>query len=116
MHGMTSYCPGDGVGSPGVISIRDADYYERRDRSFIDEMRLLWPDQYTQYPHRQMGMCRKCAQPSIAEALRQVERPKPVICDGCNVRQRWEHRCHGGYNVLVMGQRYHGHCECRDCR
>lgn len=60
MNLMTNYCPGDAIGSPGLVDVGDIDYYERRDRSFIDEMRELWPDQYHFYPHR-IGTCRKCA-------------------------------------------------------
>lgn len=37
-----------------------------------------------------------------------------VICDGCNVREPWEHRCHGS-NAYVSGERVGKPCECRDC-
>jgi hypothetical protein len=40
------------------------------------------------------------------------------VCDGCNVRQPWEHRCHGldASEIVVNGERVRGSCECPDCR
>ena len=60
MNTMTNYCPGDAIGSPGLVDAGDVDSYEANDRAFVDEMRVLWPDRYHIYPHR-TGTCRKCA-------------------------------------------------------
>ncbi len=38
-----------------------------------------------------------------------------VICDGCNVREPFEHRCHG-YRSVVRGESTDKICECKDCR
>jgi NTP pyrophosphatase (non-canonical NTP hydrolase) len=38
-----------------------------------------------------------------------------IICDGCNVRDPWEHRCHGS-NAYVRGERTGLPCECHQCR
>lgn len=38
----------------------------------------------------------------------------PIICDGCNVRDGWEHKCHGK-NAMVQGERTSKLCECRPC-
>jgi hypothetical protein len=38
----------------------------------------------------------------------------PVICDGCNVRGNWEHRCHGTRSV-VAGEQTNKQCQCPDC-
>src|SRR5208282_1618027 len=38
----------------------------------------------------------------------------PIICDGCSVREPWEHRCHGS-NSYVNGERTGLSCECPDC-
>jgi len=37
-----------------------------------------------------------------------------LICDGCNVRGSWEHRCHGD-TPFVSGEPVEGKCECPDC-
>lgn len=33
------------------------------------------------------------------------------ICDGCNVLEPWEHKCHG-LNAIVSGERTEKPCEC----
>lgn len=38
----------------------------------------------------------------------------PVICDGCNVRPPFEHRCHGQRSV-VRGEQTDKKCQCPDC-
>ncbi len=38
-----------------------------------------------------------------------------IICDGCNVRDGWEHRCHGETRIMVRGELYNGPCECVPC-
>jgi len=38
-----------------------------------------------------------------------------VICDGCNVRDPWEHRCHGKEAVVREEQTYKP-CECPRCK
>jgi len=38
-----------------------------------------------------------------------------IICDGCNVREPFEHRCHGERSV-VLGQHTNKPCECPECR
>jgi len=38
-----------------------------------------------------------------------------VICDGCNVRDGWEHRCHKE-NAFVGGEETGQPCECKVCR
>jgi hypothetical protein len=40
---------------------------------------------------------------------------KMIICDGCNVRAPFEHRCHED-NVLVNGEKTGKPCECPICR
>lgn len=43
---------------------------------------------------------------------------KRVICDGCNVRGGWEHRCHAprcSARMTVYGEPRFGACECADC-
>lgn len=39
---------------------------------------------------------------------------KPIICDGCNVRHPFEHRCHGS-RAMVMGRQTNRSCQCTDC-
>lgn len=39
---------------------------------------------------------------------------QPIICDGCNVRGSWEHRCHGRKSV-VQGEQTGKQCQCPDC-
>ena len=39
---------------------------------------------------------------------------EPLICDGCNVRDGWEHRCHGRESV-VRGEQTYRPCECHEC-
>lgn len=49
------------------------------------------------------------------EDLKNHNRPEePVICDGCNIREPFEHRCHGR-NIVVRGERADRSCECRPC-
>lgn len=42
-----------------------------------------------------------------------------VLCDGCNVREPWEHRCHSGRygqaNIMVRGERELVVCQCEEC-
>lgn len=38
----------------------------------------------------------------------------PNICDGCNVRDGWEHRCHG-MQATVRGEPTGRPCECHEC-
>jgi len=38
----------------------------------------------------------------------------PIICDGCNVREPWEHRCHGS-NAYINGECTTMPCACPDC-
>ena len=38
-----------------------------------------------------------------------------IICDGCNVRKLWEHRCHGT-NANVRGKATGKPCECQECK
>lgn len=38
-----------------------------------------------------------------------------IICDGCNVRGNWEHRCHGIEAVTVGGERVPLPCHCAPC-
>ena len=37
-----------------------------------------------------------------------------VLCDGCNVRGGWEHRCHGE-PITVRGEMVYAACECAEC-
>lgn len=37
-----------------------------------------------------------------------------VVCDGCNVREPFEHRCHQR-NILVQGERIDKLCCCWEC-
>lgn len=91
MNTMTNYCPGDAIGSPGLVDAGDVDSYEANDRAFIDEMRVLWPDRYQTYPHR-TGTCRKCAPKD--------ERPQTVPHDCFCDRKYVEFVAHpDGYNV-----------------
>jgi hypothetical protein len=41
--------------------------------------------------------------------------PRPHLCDGCNVRGAWEHRCHGE-QATVRGERTDRPCTCAECR
>lgn len=38
-----------------------------------------------------------------------------TICDGCNVREPFEHRCHGS-RMQVRGENVIGACQCEDCK
>ena len=38
-----------------------------------------------------------------------------IICDGCSVREGFEHRCHGKTRIIVRGEPYDGPCECFYC-
>ena len=38
-----------------------------------------------------------------------------IICDGCNVKDGWEHRCHGD-RAMVLGVQTLRPCECKECR
>lgn len=39
-----------------------------------------------------------------------------VLCDGCNVRGCFEHRCHNGSGrVMVRGERSDKRCQCPTC-
>lgn len=38
-----------------------------------------------------------------------------IICDGCNVREPHEHRCHGQGPIMVQGDRQDIACECEPC-
>lgn len=90
MEAMTNYCPGAAVGSPALVPVRDADYYERRDRAFVEEMRVVWPDHYATMPHR-TGTCHKCVRKG--EPVLYEER---CLCD----RQYIQFLAHpDGYNV-----------------
>ena len=40
--------------------------------------------------------------------------PKLLICDGCNVRAPFEHRCHGD-RAFVNGEATGKPCQCEDC-
>ena len=40
---------------------------------------------------------------------------KPIICDGCNVNEPFEHRCHGEGRIMVRGDVIDGACECTTC-
>ena len=44
--------------------------------------------------------------------LRMLE--APIICDGCNVKPPFEHRCHGNRSVIA-GKHTGQTCECKDC-
>lgn len=41
----------------------------------------------------------------------------PILCDGCNVREPFEHRCHGysAPRIQVAGEWVNASCECEDC-
>lgn len=47
-----------------------------------------------------------------------------VICDGCNVRKGWEHRCHSGLQfgesfarIMIRGEAHEDTiCECSECK
>lgn len=38
-----------------------------------------------------------------------------VICDGCAVRDGYEHRCHGDKS-MIRGEQTNKPCECHECR
>ncbi len=41
-----------------------------------------------------------------------------MICDGCNVNEGWEHKCHsrsGQEDMMIRGERYHAFCSCEEC-
>lgn len=37
------------------------------------------------------------------------------ICDGCNVHEGWEHRCHI-HNIVIKGEFTTKDCECKFCK
>lgn len=39
---------------------------------------------------------------------------EPIICDGCNIREPFEHKCHGK-NAIVRGEQTNRSCECQVC-
>lgn len=43
-----------------------------------------------------------------------LEQNQPLICDGCNVRTPWEHRCHGE-RAQVRGEPTGKRCQCAEC-
>ena len=47
-------------------------------------------------------------------AMQQPKTRPRRICDGCNVRAPWEHRCHGN-RMRVGGEAVEGSCECEEC-
>lgn len=57
----------------------------------------------------------QCKVPDVADGELSLELAMPVICDGCNVREPFEHRCHGEQSV-VMGEQTGKPCECQPCR
>jgi hypothetical protein len=38
----------------------------------------------------------------------------PIICDGCNVRHPFEHRCHRTH-ITILGERTKLNCQCNLC-
>jgi len=39
-------------------------------------------------------------------------------CDGCRVREGWEHKCHsitGQKEIMLKGEREFRYCECEEC-
>ena len=54
--------------------------------------------------------------PSLNDAINFITglNKKAIICDGCNVRKPWEHRCHREH-ALVMDKSANHRCECADC-
>lgn len=40
--------------------------------------------------------------------------PGETLCDGCNVRAPWEHKCHGE-NAVMYGEQTYKPCECQRC-
>jgi hypothetical protein len=50
------------------------------------------------------------------QGYKEYEMTRPsIICDGCNVRAPFEHRCHGR-NAYVRGERTGKACDCQECR
>jgi hypothetical protein len=43
-----------------------------------------------------------------------------MLCDGCNVNEGWEHKCHTPNQkpstMVVRGERIYDVCECEECR
>lgn len=37
----------------------------------------------------------------------------PILCDGCNVNELWEHRCHKS-NIMVAGMKTGLDCQCTE--
>lgn len=35
-----------------------------------------------------------------------------IICDGCNVQEPYEHRCHGQNQISIGGEIQDGACDC----
>ncbi|HAG27773.1 TPA: hypothetical protein DCG61_03255 [Patescibacteria group bacterium] len=35
-----------------------------------------------------------------------------IICDGCNVHEPYEHRCHGADQISIGGEIHAGPCGC----
>lgn len=39
-----------------------------------------------------------------------------ALCDGCNVREPFEHRCHGAFGpIAVWGEMVEAGCNCAEC-
>lgn len=51
---------------------------------------------------------------AIRKLQARSEEATPTICDGCDVFNGWEHKCHGK-NAVVRGERTNKPCECRPC-
>lgn len=52
--------------------------------------------------------------PEAIEFLLEINASARTICDGCNVREPFEHRCHRGRSV-VQGEQTGKKCQCVEC-
>ena len=57
----------------------------------------------------------KKAKTEHTNPYKMAEDMKQPICDGCNVYNPWEHKCHG-YDILVEGEKTNKICACPQCR
>lgn len=77
--------------------------------------RYGWTIEITKQKIKQTQEMLRLAQPieAIEFLLETTTQPK-IICDGCNVRPLFEHRCHKQRSV-VQGEQTNKMCRCTDC-
>lgn len=59
-------------------------------------------------------ICKETIYPKNRCECNHTQTDEKIICDGCNVRGSWEHRCHGSHS-MIMGVQTNKPCECEKC-